>query len=49
MTPRGQDPGPRVAGGQGRTGREVIVGARVIAACAAGVLAVYVARAMGVL
>ncbi len=40
---------PLVAGGQGRHAREVVLGARVVAACAAGVLAVVLARAMGVL
>jgi hypothetical protein len=47
----GREPGgrPLVAGGQGRTAREVVVGARVVALCAAGVLAVWLARVLGAL
>jgi hypothetical protein len=40
---------PLVAGGQGRHPRDVIFGGRVVALCAAGILAVLLARAMGVL
>jgi len=40
---------PLVAGGQGRHARDVVFGGRVVALCAAGILAVLLARAMGVL
>lgn len=40
---------PLVAGGQGRRPREVVFGARVVVACVAGILAVWIARALGVL
>ena len=43
---RGREP-PLVAGGQGRSAGEVILGARVVALCAAGVLTVVLARVMG--
>lgn len=38
---------PLVAGGQGRTRGEVLFGARVVAVCAAGILLVAVAKALG--
>lgn len=43
------DDRPLVAGGQGRSPRDVVFGARVVIACVAGILAVTLARALGVL
>lgn len=40
---------PLAAGGQGRTPRDLHFGARVVALCAAGALAVVLGRAMGAL
>ena len=49
MTGRDPEIRPLVAGGQGRTAREVVVGARVVALCAVGVLAVWLAWVLGAL
>lgn len=49
MTPRDRRHAPLLSGGQGRSPGEVLLGALVVALCAAGVLAIAAARAAGVL
>lgn len=49
MTPRSPAPPPLVLGGQGRSGAELLVGVRVLALCAVGILAVALLRALGAL
>jgi hypothetical protein len=49
MTGPEQEARPLVAGGQGRVANEVLVGARIVALCAAGVLGIWMARVLGAL
>ena len=49
MTPRNREDRPLVAGGQGRTQGEILLGALVVAFCAAGILVIALSRALGIL